>query len=221
MSHHKSDDIKIKTQNGKSAQNFTRQPKKVQKARREKRPPKKITETYLHNSGLYYLQRFAASKNHFKTVMKRKVKRSCLYHTDQNYEDCAHLVDQLADKFEQSGLLNDDLYTRGMVSSLRRRGKSKTAILAKMRAKGITPERTIEILDILDEEDHDSTESAEKQAALKLARKKNLGPYYRGDKDTMDTRKALGVFARAGFSYDVARYVLNIDPDEVEHYGIL
>lgn len=88
----------------------------------QKKRPRKITETYLHNSGLFYLERFAASKAHFKVVMTRKVKRSCLYHVDQNYETCVEMVDALADRFEELGLINDAIYTRGCVESFRRRG---------------------------------------------------------------------------------------------------
>ncbi len=65
--------------------------------KREKPAPKKITESYLHNSGLYYLQRFSASSEHFRSVMMRKVKKSCMHHTDQDYDACAVMVDKLVE----------------------------------------------------------------------------------------------------------------------------
>lgn len=176
-------------------------------AQKHKRPPKKITPTYLHNAGLYYLERFSASKNHFKSVMLRKVKRSCMHHTDQDYEACRQMVDELADKFETLELLNDEVYTRAIVTSLRRRGKSRTMILNKMRMKGIGKDQALAELAKIDAQNDE--EDPEFEAALKLARKKRIGPYFIGEEQ--DIRKSLGVLARAGFSYDIAKKVLDQD----------
>ena len=127
MPHHKSDKANIKPQ---------------------KKIPRKISETYLHNSGLYYLERFAASKKHFKFVMKNKVKRSCMHHTEQDFEQCAAWVDALADKFEKVGLIDDDAYTNGLVASLRRKGKSRSAIINKLNIKPPTAFQLIIIFSI-------------------------------------------------------------------------
>ena len=179
----------------------------------EKKIPKKISETYLHNSGLYYLERFAASKKHFKVVMKRKVRRSCMHHTEQDYDKCADWVDALADKFEGVGLIDDHAYTNGLVASLRRKGLSRSAILNRMSIKGIAQEKTIIALEKLDSENGNNCDIAEKEAALKLARKKKLGAYFvpRHDGHEQDIKKSLGVFARAGFSYQIAKEILDMD----------
>ena len=175
--------------------------------------PRKISESYLHNSGLYYLERFAASKKHFKFVMKRKCRRSCMHHENQDYDICADMVDALADKFEKSGLLDDDLYTNGLVTSLRRKGLSRSAIINKMRVKGIETDRTMDALNKLDNDNNENSDDAEKKAALRLARKKKIGPYFIGEEQNI--KKSLGIFARAGFSYQIAQTILNIDIDEI------
>lgn len=182
--------------------------------RKTKRTPRKITKTYLHNAGIYYLERFAASKNHFKVVMLRKVKRSCMVHIDQDYDECAQMVDAVADKFVELGLLNDDLYTNGMVNSLRRKGLSRNAILNKMQMKGIDRDKSLFALQKLDGIDHETEKDAEMNAALKLARKKKLGPYAIKE---VDIKKALGVFARAGYSYDIAKSVLDMKEEDLEY----
>lgn len=212
MFQHKSDQTKIKPQKHTNKQNYKNA------GQRERRPPKKISESYLHNSGLYYLERFAASKKHFIFVMSRKVKRSCMHHTDQDYDECIVMVHALADKFERTSLLDDTVFTNGLVTSLRRKGKSRSAIVNKMRMKGIASEQTIEALEKLDNELHDTAEHAEMTAALHLARKKKLGPYFIGEEQNM--KKALGVFARAGFSYQVAKSVLDMDDDDLEEMNI-
>lgn len=142
---------------------------------RRKKVPKRITDTYLHNSGLYYLERYAASSNHFRTVMLRKVKRSCMHHTDQDYEECAKLVDELITKFERSGLLNDDVYITSMVGSFRRRGLSKRMIIQKLMMKGIQSDIIQDYLFRHDEQKHEDTNAAELKAAAIYCRKRSSG----------------------------------------------
>ena len=200
MPNHKSDTLNINNKN------------KFNK--REKRAPRKISERYLHNSGLYYLERFSASKKHFKSVMLHKVKRSCMHHTEQNYDDFAMMVNALADKFEASGLLDDNLYTNGVVASLRRKGLSRSAIINKMYVKGISQEKTIDALEKLDDDLSETPEQAEEKAALKLAKKKRLGPYFIGAEENI--KRSLGVFARAGFSYQISQSILSMDIKDID-----
>ena len=228
MSYNTPETSNIKAENDFASDGRETDASKPRYKKRTPRRPRKITKSYLHNSGLYYLERFAASKAHFKTVMKRKVKRSCLYHTDQDYDECAEMVDALADKFEELGLLNDALYTRGCVEGFRRRGLSRSAILNKMRVKGIDRDATLEVLNHIDAEIYDGEDLSEKRSALKLARKKKLGPYVVEGKtnhlDDNEKRKAqqraLGAFARAGFSYALSRWVLDLVPEDLDKLDI-
>ena len=178
--------------------------------------PRKINPRYLHNSGLYYLERFAASKAHFKEVMCRKSKRSCMHHKDQDYDACIKMVDELADKFEACGLLNDEVYANALAASLRRKGLSTRAAQVKMRNKGISFDQASLALGQLDAQSYETQEDAEFAAALKLARKKKIGPY--SVVKDQDNQKSLGVLARAGFSYDIARCIIDMEPGNLEKF---
>lgn len=181
------------------------------KPRREKKPPKKISADYLHNSGLYYLQRFPASAGHFRTVMMRKVDKSCRHHTGQNREDCARLVDELVAKFTDMGLLNDTGYARGMVISLRRRGLSQRAIEAKLSAKGLKSDQIAAAL--ADHADDRPRGEVELLAALRLARRKRLGPF---SADPARADREMAALARGGFAYDIVSKVMNMDSETAE-----
>jgi len=104
--------------------------------KREFKPPKKITEKYLHNSGLAYLQRFTASSMHFKTVMTRKIDKSCRHHEEQDREECLQMLDKTTEKFRELGLLDDEAYLKGMITSFRRRGLSARQIDARKKKIG-------------------------------------------------------------------------------------
>ena len=182
-------------------------------SKRAVKTPKKITETYLHNSGLYYLQRYAATVTQFRKIMQRKIDNSCRHHLDQDRESCAPLLDALVEKFVRAGLLNDDGFARASVTSLRRRGLSQRMILVKLQNKGLTETQIKAALATFNDENETDAKSLELEGAMKLARKKKIGPYSGGA--DYDRNKALGAFARAGFSMDVIRQILSMESDEL------
>lgn len=181
--------------------------------RREKKAPKKITETYLHNAGLYYLQRYAASTAQFRNVMQRKIDTSCRHHADQDKDACRRMLEDMIVRFSGNGLLNDAVYLRGMVHSLRRRGLSQRMIVTKLQSKGLGEAEIEDALASFNEENQATPDSVEWAAAVKLARKKKLGPYATGP---VDAKKAMAAMARAGFSFDLCRRVLALGADDVE-----
>lgn len=187
-------------------------PKEKSTDKAKRKVPKKISESYLHNSGLYYLQRFSASSNQFRDVMMRKVKRSCLHHKEQDLAACTIFVDELVLKFERSGLLNDDIYTGGSVNSLRRQGKSKKAIEAKLTSKGVNLQLIDRKLRDYDENLGFQATETELNAALMLVKRKKLG-VYRLKRD-QKPEKELAILARAGFSYEIARKALDYREDD-------
>ncbi len=181
-----------------------------------KKVARKITGSYLHNAGLYYLQRFAASSAHFRTIMMRKIDRSCADHPDQDREQCADMLDELITKFQTLELLNDTVYARSMVASLRRRGFSTQAIKVRLQNKGLKHEHTKQALQ---EHDGDNQDDIDLHAALRLARRKRIGPFMSVDiqnknDDPKRYERALAALARAGFNYETSRNIMEMDTEE-------
>lgn len=191
-------------------------PPKDGKNRSQPKIPRKITATYLHNSGLYYLQRFAASSNQFRRVMQRKIDNSCRTHTEQDPEECKKLLDTLIETFQRTGLLNDEMYATGAIRSLRQRGMSTRAIMAKMTVKGVPSDliqKTLEEIDSIREIDPNL------RGAIKYARRRRIGPYLPPDKviDEAMTNKHMSGMARAGFDFETARRVLKMNKEDAEN----
>lgn len=175
----------------------------------DKKTPKKISKTYLENAALYYLQRYATSAENLKRVLMRKVKKSCAFHQVPP-EDFAPLVDDLVARYTASGLLDDAVFARARVMSLRRQGLSKQAIVAKLQIKGLSKSQIENALRLVDE-DHEDPEMA---AALACARRKKLGPWRKAPlTDPKDRQKELAALGRAGFSYETARRALDFEED--------
>lgn len=185
---------------------------KPRKARTEKKPPKKITEKYLYNSGLAYLQKFTSSVPNFRRVMDRKINKSCNYHKEQERDTCIKMLDTTVETFIRQGLLNDDAYLAGMITSLRRRGLSKQAILSRLQQKGLNKEAILTTLSAHDEAG--SNQNPDFAAAVLLIRRKKLGCF--GKQDPEKKNRELSSLARAGFSFDIAQKALALEQDEAE-----
>lgn len=177
--------------------------------------PRKITPTYLHNAGLYYLQRFASSTAQFRRVMGRKIDKSCRAHPEQPLEECHKFLDIVVESFQRSGLLNDELYATGAVRSLRQRGLSARAIMAKMAIKGVPADL---IHKTLNEIDGHTEGDANLVAAIKHARRRRIGPFLTPGKEIDEhmQNKHLAAMARAGFDFQTAQRVLKMDKAEAE-----
>lgn len=184
---------------------------------RGKKKPRKITPDYLHNAGLFYLQRYAASTGHFRKVMRRKIGRSVAFHGEPDLNTCHDLLEDLIVNFTRSGLLNDNVYAEGMVKSFRRKGLSTRALYARLQSKGLGADQIRAALAAAGED----CRQTENFAALRFAQRKRLGPFRTSpliseSGDERFSQKELAAFARGGFSYDLARSILEMSAEEAE-----
>jgi regulatory protein len=189
---------------------------KKPKASRTRKPPKKISEQYLYNAGLAYLEKFPASTMHFQKVMLRKIDRSCRHHQDQNKAHCIALLEKTLQKFMQQGLLNDDLYLQGMVNSLRARGLSRVVIINKLQQKGLKADAIENALKLYNDQKEEI--DADFTAAIRFAKRKRLGPFRKIIE--ANKNKELGALARAGFSFDIAQKIINLTLEEAKEVGL-
>ena len=177
---------------------------------RSRPPVKKITATYLENSGKFYLERFPASTAQFLRVMTRKIDRSCRAHADQDREECLNLLETLISRFQTIGFLDDPAYASGLRYSLTQRGYSSSRIAQTLRQKGISPDwlQEASAREPLNP-DHDWL------AALRWIKKKRLGAYSTRDEGP---NRSLASLARAGFEFDMARKALSLTVEETEEH---
>lgn len=179
-----------------------RKPKKT-----EKKPPKKITESYLTNSGQFYLDRFPASVGQFRTVMMRKIKKSCAHHAEQDLAACIAMLNTVIEKFERIGFLNDEGYAQGLVRSLQSRGWPKNRIIMRLKMKNIST-------DIIEPIFEDNPRDEFTNALIWVKRKK-FGAY---DMRNRTFEKSMAAMARAGFDFDTAKRALALSTEEIEEY---
>lgn len=181
-------------------------------AARRRRGPRKATPEHLRNAALHYLERSASSEENLRRVLMRKVQRSARHHGTDAAEGAA-AVEHLIKRFRETGLLDDTGFAEARAQSLRERGQSARSIRFKLIAKGVPAAVADEAVVAVDGPD---ASGAEREAAVRLARKRRLGPFADPERRTERREKDLAALARAGFSYDIALEVIDADPADLE-----
>lgn len=176
---------------------------------------REVTPRYLENAALYYLERFATSAANLRAVLMRKVAKSA-YHHGTDTKEGEVWIDALIARFCASGLLDDRAYSEARVASLRRQGNSARTIRGKLLQKGVDVEIIEEALENHGAEDDRSVRDEEADAAMRLARRRRLGPFAPAARRAARRDKDMAALARAGFSYDIARRIIDAAPEDPE-----
>ena len=168
---------------------------------------KKITKTRLKNIGLYYLERFEASVKSFKDVLRRRVDKYAFQNPDFEKKEAYLWIDEIAEEFERLGYLSDERFAEMKVKDYLLAGKSARYIKTKLKLKGID-ESAVDV--VIETQDYDA-----KEAALKLAKKKHIGPYRTNQEARKENlKKDMAALLRAGFDYDVVSDILGTNFEE-------
>ena len=178
------------------------------KTQPKKKPLKKITQERLKNIALYYLQRFESSSHNLRQVLQKRIYRYAKQNPDFNKNEAFEWVENLLSDFERLGYIDDKRYAALKIKDYLCAGKSERYIKQKLKAKGIDI-KTSDML--LSEQEYDK-----KEAALKFALKKHIGPYRKSLQERIEFKKKdMAALLRAGFDYDDVCDILNITGDDI------
>ncbi len=180
-------------------------PKKSEKSD-ARRAPKPATAKRLRNIALHYLQRYASSSESLRRVLMRRVTKSA-YYNDTDPREGAGFVDDIIKRFQETGLLDDNIYTEGQVSSLFRRGLSQRAINSRLMEKGVERDVIERHLSAL----RDSTPNPDLKAAFAFAKRRRLGPFRDPIQREDRRQRDMASLARGGFDFGTAQTVIDAE----------
>lgn len=173
-----------------------------------------MTQARLGNIADYYVQRYASSCENLRRVLLRRADKALRVHGGDRNE-IKEWIEEIIVRMTRADILNDTRFALGRAVALRRLGRSPVKIRAQLAAKGV--DRSI-IDSVLKETAITETgEDATLEAARAYAARRRLGPFYDKPAAPADAqalyKKHLATLARAGFSYDIARRVLESEDD--------
>jgi regulatory protein len=183
------------------------------------------TPERLRNAALFYLSRYAASEASLRRVLLNRLSRAARAHPafKADHETQAKLraaIEEIIEAHKKTGAVNDAAIAEMKVASLRRSGRSEKFIRQKLNRRGLHKAIVSKALDEHDGRGNEGdNEAAETKAALAYAKRRRLGPFRAPDrkadrKKDDSAKKDFAALARAGFSIDIIRKILNFVPDE-------
>ena len=176
---------------------------------RARRGPRRATPKSLRAAALHYLERYESSAAHLRRLLLARVERSARAH-DTDRTAGAAAVDALIAELLGNGSLDDARYARTRALSLHRRGASARAIRRALAARGVARDVVTRALACLGDE----SDEPELAAALNYVRRRRLGPYRAPQARAEMRDRDLAALGRQGFSYNLARRV--IDAEDLE-----
>ena len=176
----------------------------MENSQKNVRAMRKMTKQRIKNIALYYLKRFESSVANLRNVLRRRVNDYAYHAPDFAKQEAYDWIEEILEDFQRVGYVDDVRYSELKIKDYLAAGKSPRYIQGKLREKGID-ENLIEKL--MSEQEFDPFDSA-----LRLTRKKHIGPYSPSEEVRKERRsKDLAILVRAGFDYDIAVRVLETE----------
>ena len=162
----------------------------------------------MRNFALNYVEKFAPSKQQLKTYLLKKYLRSKIDNVKRS--NISDLIEIVTEDLEKSKFINDKFYSEAKAKSLIQRGSSINKIRNYLIGKGIGDKYIKNTIEQINEKNEDQ----DFFSAIKVCKKKRIGPSRTDDNRPLFYQKDIGVLARAGFDFEVSRKVMDLDKDE-------
>ncbi len=162
----------------------------------------------MRNFAFVYVEKYAPSKQQLRTyLLKKYLKSGAANVSKKNITD---LIDVVLEDLEKSKFINDKFYSSSKAKSLIQRGSSINKIRNYLLSKGVKDKYIKETLSDIKENNEDQ----DFFSAIKICKKKRIGPARDENNRPLFMKKDLGILARSGFDFDTSKRVLDIEKDE-------
>ena len=180
--------------------------------RRETRKNPIRSEEALKNIALNYVARFPCTTDKLRKHLAKKM-REALDANEAQPGDGRRWIDAVVATLTRVKLLDDSSFADARAMTLHRRGRATSLIVRDLAQRGAPGAAIAHARQSLS----DACDNPDLTAAARLAKKKKLGPFATTQPLSHDIRrKHLATLARGGFSFDIARKVIDAkDSDAV------
>ena len=175
---------------------------------RNRKKTLKVTVEEMRNFAYTYVEKYAPSKQQLKTyLLKKYLKTSTL---NIKKQDVSNLIDSVLLDLEKNKFINDKFYSDSKAKSMIQRGNSINKIRNYLIGKGINSQYINETVEKI----QDNNSDQDFFSALKLCKKKRIGPARTEDNRSLFYKKDISLLARNGFNYDTSKKVMDIKKDD-------
>ena len=167
-----------------------------------------VTVEEMRNFAFAYVEKYAPSKQQLKTYLLKKYLKTSIPNVKK--QDVTNLIDIVLSDLENSKFINDKFYSESKAKSMIQRGNSINKIRNYLLAKGINSEFIKETIEKI----NDENSNQDFFSAIKLCKKKRIGPARIDDNRLLFYKKDISLLARNGFNFEISKKVMDIEKDD-------
>ena len=164
--------------------------------------------TNLKDLAYSYLEKYSPSKQQLKVYLLKKyltkIKGS------KSKKEVTSIIDKIILNLESNKFLNDEMYSDSKARMFLRRGYSLNKINQSLRNKGIEDKFVRQSIEKIKEDQIEP----DFVSALKLCKRRRIGPTRPESNRELFYKKDMGILARGGFSFDLSKRVLELETEE-------
>ena len=162
----------------------------------------------MRNFAFVYIEKYAPSKQQLKTYLLKKYFKSSI--SSVSKKNLIDLIDVVLEDLEKTKFINDKFYSSSKAKSLIQRGSSINKIRNYLLSKGVKDKYIKETLDNIKENNEDQ----DFFSAIKICKKKRIGPSRDENNRPLFYKKDIGILARSGFNFEVSKRVMDLKKEE-------
>ena len=164
--------------------------------------------TNLKDLAYSYLEKYSPSKQQLKVFLLKKYLTKIK--GTKSKKEVTAIIDEIVSNLEKNKLLNDEMYSDSKARMFLRRGYSLNKINQSLRSKGIDDKYVKQSIEKIKEDQIEP----DFVSALKLCKRRRIGPLRPESNRELFYKKDMGILARGGFSFDLSKRVLDLDTHE-------
>ena len=175
---------------------------------RNRKKALQVTVDEMRGFAFAYVEKYAPSKQQLKTYLLKKYMK--LSASDSRKKDVNKLIDIVLSDLEKNKFINDKFYSESKAKNMVQRGNSLNKIRNYLMGKGINQEFIKDTVNKIREDNSDQ----DFFSAIKICKKKRIGPARTEDNRTLFYKKDISLLARNGFDFETSKKVMDIEKDE-------
>ena len=175
---------------------------------KNKKKALEVTIEEMRNFSFAYLDKYAPSKQQLKTYLLKKYLKSSIPTVKK--KDISELINLVIEDLEKTKFISDKFYSESKAKSLIQKGSSINKIKNYLISKGINDHHIKETINKIKENNEDQ----DFFSAIKVCKKKRIGPAREQDNRELFYKKDISILARSGFDFETSKKVLDLEKDE-------
>ena len=175
---------------------------------RNRKKTLQVTVDEMRNFAFAYVEKYAPSKQQLKTYLLKKYLKTSVPNTKK--QDIINLIDIVLSDLEKNKFINDQFYSDSKAKSMIQRGSSINKIRNYLIGKGINDQFIKDTVSKI----HDKNSDQDFFSAIKICKKKKIGPARTEDNRSLFYKKDISLLARNGFDFETSKKVIDLDKDD-------